>query len=207
MNNPGNPNALIREFLDGYFEARQQEGPYAMAHLAKLIPRSMLDRDQPLKGDKEYARWRPIPGTFSDKELAALESLYKHPLPPSYRYFLQQLHFITLYTDQNNLRFFPSFPRQLASGFRDILEKYYPGLTRRGFLPFANYGDWGVACFSTHAQARGNEYPVVILDHENGYIGAMPYTATFMEIFQREKGGWVWLGVQGWNRREDLRRH
>ncbi|GGB19456.1 SMI1/KNR4 family protein [Puia dinghuensis] len=199
------PYELIRQYLDTYFEALRQEGPYALAHPADLIPRSMIDLAHPLEGDEEYACWKPIPGTFNDKDLKALESLYGHPLPVSYLYFLQQLHFIELYMDQNSLAFFPSFPRQLASGFRDILKKYYPELPARGFLPFANYGDWGVACFDARQPAPANDYPVVVLDHEDGYTNPMPYTASFLEMFERARDGFIWLGVPGWQ--PDPNRH
>ena len=202
MPTTGQPYKLIRQYLEAYFDAIQQEGPYAFAHPADLIPRSMIDLEHPLEADEEYACWKPIPSTFTDKELKALESLYGYPLPAAYLYFLQQLHFIELYMDQNSLAFFPSFPRQLASGFKDILKKYFPHLPARGFLPFANYDDWGVACFDARHPAPDNDYPIVVLDHEDGYTRPMPYTNDFLEMFARARDGFIWLGAQGWKKPE-----
>jgi hypothetical protein len=180
------PHLPIRQFLDDYFAARQKEDPYAMAHHARDIPKTMLDRDR-LRDDSFYAAWKPIPSTFRDKDLKALEGLYGYPLPPSYRFFLQQWHFIALYMDGNDLRFFPSIPKELVSGFKKILRTFYPDLPKRGFLPFANYGDWGVAAFNAHALAPDHEYPVVILDHDDEYTKPTAHAANFLGMFEKLK--------------------
>jgi len=177
-----------------------------MSEYVKNIPKSMRDRHRHPDddSDKFYACWKPIPSTVTDKELKELESLFGHPLPLAYRYFLQQWHFIKLYMNQNNFCFFSSLPSQLASKFKEILKKYYAGLPQRGFLPIANFSDWGVACFDARRPVPGNDYPVVVLDHEDGYTNSMTYAANFEEMFQRERGGWIWLGAPGWKRKDEI---
>jgi len=197
MNDAPQPFLLISQYLDDYFAALQKEDPYAMAHYAREIPKSMLDPNR-LRDDSYYAAWKPIRSTFSDKELKALEKLYGYPLPPSYRHFLRQWHFLQLILDGASLRFFPSVPKQLAKGFGKILQTYYWQLPKRGILPFANYSDWGVAAFNAHSLVHENEYPVVILDHDDGYTKPMTYTENFMGIFEKMKAGLCFLGKPGW---------
>lgn len=188
---------LISEYCTRHFEALQKESPYLMSTIKK-IPKSMRDRERVLEDDDEYTCWKPIPSTFTDKDLKKLESFLGHPLPEAYRFFLRQWHFIELYMDQASLLFFPSVPHELVSIFKGILKKMYKGLTKRGFLPFANYSDWGVACFDARQPVPGNDYPIVILDHEDGYAAPMSYTTSFLEMFKKEKDALIWLGVPGW---------
>jgi hypothetical protein len=36
----------------------------------------------------------------------------------------------------------------------------------KGYLPFANYSDWGLWCFSLNERNEQNECPVYLWDHE-----------------------------------------
>lgn len=102
------------------------------------------------------------------------------------------------------LEMFEPISDQLVAAFSEMLTKYYMGLSRRGFLPFANYGDWGVACFDARQPTAHNNYSVIVLDHEDGYSNPMAYTANFQEMFERAKSGWIWLGAPGWKRKDEL---
>ncbi|HVV03015.1 MAG TPA: SMI1/KNR4 family protein [Puia sp.] len=204
--NPTSTYSLISEVLSRYFDEKLKESPYVLYERVKDIPRRMRDhaRDPEDKDDDEYGCWKPIPSTVTDKEFRHLERLLRHPLPASYRYFLQQWHFMELGLDQHSLLFFPSRPGRLVRGHRGILKKYYPGEVDRGLLPFANYGDWGVACFDARRPAAGNDYPVVLLDHEDGYTNPVSYAANFEDVFRRTSDGFIWIGVGGWVRDPNL---
>ncbi len=196
----------IDKVLKAYFAYMSTQPPYAMAQSAEIIPSDMVDTSRTLEDDDEYLVWKPIPSTVNENQLQELEAFLGHPLPPSYRGFLQKLHFLEFYLDQNSLSFFPSFPGQLNSGFEDIINGYYDNLPPRGYLPFANYGDWGVACFDANVAAAGHEYPVVIFDHEDGYTKPLPYTNNFEEVFERAAHGYIWLGTPGWKKEDSNHR-
>jgi hypothetical protein len=198
---------LIGEFCSQYFEDRQKESPYAMWAYVKNIPKGMRDlaRRPDDDDDESSCCWKPIPGTVSEKDLRQLTSFFVHPLPLSYRYFLQQWHFIDMYLNQNDVRFFPNLPHQLTRKFREIIDKFYGGLPQRGLLPIANFGDWGVVCFDARKPIPDSDYPVVVLDHGDGYTNPMNYATTFREMFERERDGWVWVGVSAWKLKIEYR--
>lgn len=173
--------------------------------LARSIPKSMRDPGRrPDDEDKSFTCWKPLPSSVSKKDLRKLAAFLDRPLPPSYRYFLQQWHFVEIYMDQGNVKFFPNLPGKLTSKFRKIINKYYgyDKLPGRGFLPIADYGDWGVVCFDARQAAPDSDYPVVVLDHDDGYTDPLSYTANFLEMFERERDGCAWMG-DGWKQFPD----
>jgi len=50
----------------------------------------------------------------------------------------------------------------------DMVFDGYPteDLIEKGYIPFADWSDWGVLCFDTNRNQNDKNYPVVLWDHE-----------------------------------------
>src|SRR5437016_5678005 len=104
--------SLIKKVLDKYFNFLKELGPYSFAFITELIPEAMLDKTQK-HDDEGYSWWIPTPSTVTDKDISELEALFGHPLPGSFKYFLQQRHFVELHLGGYDIRFFPNRPGEL----------------------------------------------------------------------------------------------
>ena len=173
---------LIKKVLDKYVDFTKQQGDYGFAFITEQIPQVMLDTSKP-EDEYGYSFWLPIDSTISDKEISELELLFKHKLPPSFKYFLKQKHFIELHLEQN-ADFFPILPGQLTSKFKEIIDTYYWTLIKRNYLPFANYGDWGVLSFNANKKSMDDDYEIVILDHDDEYQKTQRYADNFLKMFE-----------------------
>src|SRR5882757_5980325 len=99
--------SLIKKVLDKYFNFQEQLGPYSFCFITELIPEAMLDKTKK-HDNEEYSWWIPTPSTITTKDLSELEALLGHPLPGSFKYFLQQRHFVELDLGGYGIRFFPN---------------------------------------------------------------------------------------------------
>jgi hypothetical protein len=177
-----NDFSLIKKVLDKYFDFMRESGDYAFASMTEYIPEVMLDKSKK-EDDEGYSFWLPIESTVTDKEISDLEILFRHRLPDSFKYFLKQRHFMELDLEQN-ANFFPVLPGRLVSTFKKIIDTFYWTFSDRNYLPFASYGDWGVLCFNANKQFLGNEYEIVILDHDDEYQESQFYSDNFLKMFQ-----------------------
>jgi hypothetical protein len=173
---------LIKEVLDKYFSFMEEQGEYAYAATTEEIPKSMLDQTKEADGEG-YSFWLPISSTFTDNEIIELENLYKHRLPESFKFFLKQRHFIELHLGQN-ADFFSLFPGRLKATYKEIIDRYYWTLIKRNYLPFANFGDWGVLCFNANIASSTCDYEIVILDHDDNYQKQELYSNNFLSMFE-----------------------
>jgi hypothetical protein len=173
--------SLIKKVLDKYFDFLSGEGDYAFASMTEYIPNTMLDKSKN-EDDEGYSFWLPIKSTITDKEISDLEILLRHKLPDSFKYFLKQRHFMELRLGQN-VNFFSILPNQLTLKFKDIIDKFYWTLLDRNYLPFANYGDWGVLCFNANKKVLDNDYEIVILDHDDEYQKPQFHADNFLKMF------------------------
>ncbi|SDY29339.1 SMI1/KNR4 family protein [Hymenobacter psychrophilus] len=116
---------------------------------------------------EEYDIWIPIPTQIKEQEIDEVEEVLKHALPESYRFFLQYKFFFDLYIDQLNVR--NHTPSRWKKELVDRVLDGYPEefLIDKGYLAFADYSDWGHLCFDTNRSKPGNEYPVVLWDHDS----------------------------------------
>ena len=130
------------------------------------IPDAMRDGSIPPSND--WIGWRPIPSTVTDQHLDALVKETGLRYPPLYREFLQYKHFVHL--TETGVR----FERHLIGAWRETLrEAYFHSWPRerildRGLLSFGSDSlmDAGAVCFDTRTPAPGDDWPVVIWDHE-----------------------------------------
>jgi hypothetical protein len=94
--------SLIKIVVDKYFDFMEELG--GNASTTSVIPASMIDNTRP--PDNDWSYWNALPSTVTDEEINKLESYFKHKLPDSYKFFLQQRHFIELQLGQRQLNFF-----------------------------------------------------------------------------------------------------
>lgn len=122
-----------------------------------------------MPGHDAEGKWKeklPKISTVADAELAGLEAVLSHKLPIDYIDFLKHKHFNELIINE------ASFCRHLEGSWQGSLKKMifngYPRkyLIDRGFIPFADWSDWGLLCFDTSRGFINADYPVVIWDHE-----------------------------------------
>lgn len=173
--------SIINNVLEKYFSFWKTRGEYAFSHMKEFVPQTMKDPSKE-DDDEGYSFWIPIKSTTTESDIEKLELYFEHSLPLSYRYFLGQIHFIELHLG-NTINFFSHKPGELISGFKNEIEKYYPGLIRRGFLPFGNYNDWGVACFNANSNKMSNNYEIIILDHDDEYEQPTKLANDFIDLF------------------------
>lgn len=171
--------SLIKLVVDKYFDfLEKRDGNH---YMSEFIPEAMLDRSK--EYDEEYAYWIPVKSTVSEKDVIDLEEVLGHPLPESFIFFLQQRHFIELQLGNHAINFFSILPGEVSSKFKEIIEMLYCNLLERNYLPFAHVSDWGVLCFDANVKSATNDYPVIMLDHEDGYDEYQSYSKNFLEMF------------------------
>jgi hypothetical protein len=151
----------IKEIIDRHLEVCVENG--LNAHPGD-IPKEMLDIKA--DNDQEWKTWVPIPSSVKDDEILELEKELGFKLPPSYISFLQHKHFIDLTIGE------VSFFRHPSSGWqKSILDGVFHGYPReylidKGYMPFADFSDWGLMCFDLNRRNEDEECPIVLWDHE-----------------------------------------
>ena len=178
-----NDFSIIKAVLNKYFSFIREQGDYAYGAMTEKIPKVMLDKDKE-PDDEGYSFWLPIESTVTEKEISELEKLFRHQLPASFKYFLKQKHFIELYPEQN-VSFFSLLPHDLVKTYKKIIDTYYWTLLDTNYLPFANYGDWGVLCFNANIMSSTYDYEIVILDHDDEYQNREFYATNFLSMFDQ----------------------
>ena len=117
-----------------------------------------------------WTEWIPIPSTVTESELAELEQRIGYPLPDAYKLFLQYKFFYELMID--NVSFNNHIAGSWQEGLLDLVLHSYPKewFVDKGYIPFANYDDWGLLCFDAGKQqtpeSSGTNYAVCLWDHE-----------------------------------------
>ncbi|MFT3679915.1 MAG: SMI1/KNR4 family protein [Ferruginibacter sp.] len=113
-----------------------------------------------------WQKWYPVDSTVTDTEIEELESQLNARLPVSYKLFLKHKHFYDLYISE--ARFSGHEIRNWKQHRVDMIFNGYPAefLIDRGYIPFADWSDWGLLCFDTNQPAAENDYPIILWDHE-----------------------------------------
>jgi hypothetical protein len=141
------------------------------------IETEMTDQDQhKIEG---WSFWYPIDSRVTDSEIEDFEKQVGHILPTGYKTFLKHKHFYELHISEVS---FTSHPvntwraKQVEMIFEGYPAEY---LIEKGYLPFANWSDWGLLCFDTNSNKEDNNYPVVLWDHEV----ADKFEAKYLDFF------------------------
>lgn len=116
--------------------------------------------------DEGWNTWLPIDSTVTDAEIAEFEKQVGHVLPADYKTFLKYKHFYELPMGEASL-----CPHPIHTWRAAQMEKIYEGypteyLIDKGYLPFADWSDWGLLCFDTNRNKEDHNYPVLLWDHD-----------------------------------------
>ena len=114
----------------------------------------------------EWTFWTAIPSTVTDADIAGLDDEWAIKISPQYREVLQHRHFIELQIGEVSL-----FPHPSDGWMEAIRKRVFGGypkelLIERGFLPFADFSDWGLWCFGLNEPNEAGEHPIYLWDHD-----------------------------------------
>lgn len=169
-------HAQIAAIVDKYLAKLVEEG---FNHMVGQLEPEMSDPNNDPKA--EWKNWLLIHSTVTSLDIAELEKQLGHRLPSDHVAFLSHKHFYNLYINE------ASFCRHPIRTWKDNLIKMvfhgYPSeyLIERGWLPFADWSDWGLLCFDTTADTP--DYPIGLWDHEDPGV-LEPKHTNFMELLQ-----------------------
>ncbi len=126
------------------------------------IPEAM--RTGEVQDDWQY--WRAINSTVTDEDIQEMERLLGVRISKQYQEILRHKHFIELQIGEASI-----FPHPVEGWKSHITKAVFAGypkelLIEKGYLPFADYSDWGLLCFRVTAPNADEEYPVYQWDHE-----------------------------------------
>lgn len=166
---------IVNQFLDRWVS----EG---INCLPKPIPDDMATGQK----QDDWNFWVPIDSTVTLADLSQLEQEIGVPLSPQYKSLLQHKHFMELQVLDVGFFAHPS------TGWQNSIKKQifngwpYEQLFGKGYLPFADYSDWGLWCFATQEKNDDGEYPVYLWDHELpdtfDFVSATLHSALVAEI-------------------------
>ncbi|QDU97048.1 SMI1/KNR4 family protein [Lignipirellula cremea] len=126
------------------------------------VPSDMLTGET----EDDWSFWNAIESKVTTDEIHDLEKHLGVTFPPSYKELLQHRHFIELQIGE------VSFFSHPSSGWRaSITDAVFGGYPRallidKGYMPFANYSDWGLWCFGLNEPNQDGEFPIYQWDHE-----------------------------------------
>lgn len=134
--------------------------------LPKKTEPEMANSNEPMD-EEGWQTWYPINSTVTDSEIEDLEQQLGYRLPDSYKTFLKHKHFCELYISEAHFS-----GHEIRSWRRHLIDMAFDGYPReflidKGYIPFADWSDWGLLCFDTNNSGAGNEYPIVRWDHES----------------------------------------
>jgi hypothetical protein len=161
----------IYEFIDIALDSLKQENLMFLPH--SKMPEEMIDME--VNKDNDWIPWKPVLSKVTDTSLLELEEQIGLIYPNPYKEFLKYKHFYDLEV-ASEIRFFRHCIRDWKD---DLLEQYFDSwepdvIIKAGFIPFADYSDWGIVCFDTN-RMRGSDCPIVMFDHECLYDEPVQY--------------------------------
>lgn len=155
----------ITNLIDQRLEIMAQE-KYAMMSPDPKMPTEMQNTS--IEPEDDWKSWQPIPSTVQYSDINELEDVIGFELPESYKTILRYKHFYELHLENSSVILFPHVPTQWK---KETLERlnwdYCSELIQNKFYHFANLDDWGWICFNANNASSGNEYEIVIIDHED----------------------------------------
>ncbi len=144
------------------------------------MPNEMIDKSVNQKDD--WIPWKAIPSIVTDKDLTELEDKIGLKYPKIYKDFLKYKHFYEL----ENIEEITFFKHCIRDWKNDLLEQYFEywepdELIKKGFIPFADYSDWGIVCFDSN-RMKNNDCPIVRFDHETLYDEPVPNEELYLNF-------------------------
>lgn len=143
------------------------------------------DIDPAMAGPKTaegWTFWYPIPSRVTNEEIQDFEMQIGHNFPADYKRYLKHKHFYDLQIAE------ATFNHPVNTWRRAHVKMIYEGYPReflidRGYLPIADWSDWGLLCFDTNAGDKDHNYPVVLWDHERA-LNVTPLYTNFTELMR-----------------------
>lgn len=117
--------------------------------------------------NEEWRTWYPVDSKVTAAEIGEIEGRIGHKFPDDYKTFLKHKHFYELHISDATFCEHPVNTWR-ASLTNMVFDGYPTGfLIDKGYIPFANWSDWGLLCFDTNGNNNDdNNYPIVLWDHE-----------------------------------------
>lgn len=150
-------------------------------------------RDNTKSSDDDWIAWKAIESTVTNEEISLIEQLSGYKFPYSFKLFLQYKHFYKLLCLSGSpevVSFFRhgiyEWKKEWTTYYKYDFVKQY--LLPKGFLPFADYEDWGIICFDTNKAIYPQEYPIVMIDHDLLADNPLPYKEfanDFVDMIQK----------------------
>lgn len=125
------------------------------------------EMSEPNQDKTEECRiWYPIDSKVTDGEIEEIEERIGYSLPDDYKTFLKHKHFYELHISEVSFCRHPV--NTWISGLSEMIFGGYPTeyLIEKGYIPFADWSDWGLLCFDTNRNQSDNNYPIVLWNHE-----------------------------------------
>jgi len=115
---------------------------------------------------EDWKYWRAIESTVTDQDIEEMEHLLGVRLSHQYVELLRHKHFIELQIGEASI-----FSHPVGTWKSSITKAVFRGypkqlLIEKGYLPFADYSDWGLLCFRVTEHNTDGEYSVYRWDHE-----------------------------------------
>ncbi len=172
----------INRVIDKYFNFMKELDGFH--YIPEFIPKSMQDNTPPSRFE-DTLRWKVISSTVTDKQIQEYEIQIGLKLPNSYKYFLKYKNFIEMVLGEYPIVFFKNLPTDWLTMILEQQHPYNEHLTGRGLIPFASYSDYGVVCFDTKDSVGEDlEYPIVWLDHDDGYTQENELERNFLQLIR-----------------------
>lgn len=114
-----------------------------------------------------WGTWFPIDSTVTARDIESFEVQLGHKLPEDYKTFLRHKHFYELHISEAS---FCSHPVHtwLEHQHKMIFHGWpTEELIERGYIPFADWSDWGLLCFNVNSHFEENDYSIVLWDHDD----------------------------------------
>lgn len=136
---------------------------------ANSLPGEVPEAMRTGESEDDWTFWKPINSTVTDSDIAEMNEMLGVELSPQYVELLRHKHFMELQFGEISI-----LPHPVGSWKASIRKAVFKGwpkahLIEKGFLPFADYSDWGLLCFGIAAKSADGEYPIYRWDHERPY--------------------------------------
>ncbi|MBW3524790.1 SMI1/KNR4 family protein [Chryseobacterium sp. NKUCC03_KSP] len=151
----------IKNIIDIYLRKWVDMG---INQLPVQIETEMSDLNQDMS--EEWRTWFPVNSKVTDKEINDIENRIGYEFPEDYKTFLKHKHFYELQISEVS---FCEHPINIwRTSLTEMIFDGYPKefLIDKGYIPFANWSDWGMLCFDTNKNQNDKNYPIVLWDHE-----------------------------------------
>lgn len=151
----------IKNIIDIYLRKWVDMG---INQLPVQIETEMSDLNQDMS--EEWRTWFPINSKVTDEEINDIENRIGYEFPEDYKTFLKHKHFYELQISEVS---FCEHPINIwRTSLTEMIFDGYPKefLIDKGYIPFANWSDWGMLCFDTNKNQNDKNYPIVLWDHE-----------------------------------------